>query len=122
MSADVICWVGAAVIAHESGAQTSSSSLQKLRHERLFENVQGLIEVSARVVRCHARAEADPVLGNGRIINWRHPEAALPQLMSEAVHPPTIADDQRHDVGVRISGVDPEAVRLRAKILGIFPE
>src|SRR5438067_4378186 len=92
------------------------------RQQRVRENIERLIEVGAGVVRRDAGAETDFVLWNGRVIDGRHPQSTPAQFMPEVIETLAVPDDDRHDVGGRVPGVDPERIELAVKIFGVLPE
>ena len=75
------------------------SVLQKLRDERVGQDIERFVQVGPSVVRRHTGAEANAVVRHGWIIDRRDEETAAPQLMTETVHATAISNDERHDVG-----------------------
>src|SRR5207302_6339132 len=98
-----------------------SSILQHSWSERVRENVERFVKIGAGVLRGDAGPEANSLMRNGGIIDWRNPKPAASQLMTEPIHPFAIADDNRHDVGCRSSGVDAETAQLSVKVIGVLP-
>ena len=100
----------------------TSGILQRCRRQSVFENVERFVQVRAGMLGRHASAEADPMLRHGWIIDRRHPKPALSQFMPEPIHAFPVANDYRHHVRCRCSGVDAETMKLRMKVIRIFPE
>ena len=96
--------------------------LQRCWDKCVRENVERLVQIRTGMFGCHARPETNPILRHRRIIHRRDPEAASPQLMTEPIHPFAIADDNRHHLGCRLSGIKPEAAKLRVEVIGILPK
>ena len=69
-----------------------------------------------------AGAEANSILRDGRVIDRRNPKPAAPQFMTEPIHSLPIADDERHDVGRRCSGIDPELTEFFMEVVRVFPQ
>src|SRR6266566_8195707 len=42
--------------------------------------------------------------------------------MTEPIHPLAIANDDRHDVCCRCSGIKPETAKLRVEVIGVLPK
>src|ERR1043166_2009615 len=70
----------------------------------------------------HARTKTDSILRHSRVIHRRNPKTAPAKFMPQLIHATAIADDDGHDISCGCSGVEAQALKLRVKVMGIFPE
>src|ERR1700758_4732218 len=70
----------------------------------------------------YTRTKTNSVLRDSRVIYRRNPEAAPPKFMPQPIHASAITNDDRHHISRRRSGVEAEALKLRVKVIGIFPK
>src|SRR5437667_6057637 len=101
---------------------SSALLLQYRRNERVGENVQGLVQVRARMLGGHARAKTDSSWRHSRIIHRRDPETAAAKFMPKPIHALSITNDDGHYVGCRSSGIESKASKLRVEVIGVFPK
>src|SRR6266702_1537567 len=70
----------------------------------------------------HAGTETDSILRHSRIIHRSNPKTAPAKFMPQPIHAPSITDDNGHHIRCRCSSVEAEALKLRVKVIGVFPK
>src|SRR5215471_8381780 len=74
------------------------------------------------MLRGYTCAEADPILRHRGIIHGRNPKPASSEFVPKPIHALSISDNDKHHIRYRCAGIEPEAFKLRVKVIGILPK